>query len=606
MERLPPNRRRSKVPPEQRKRVSRACNGCNVRRIKCTGDKPCRQCRSAGRSCEYPSAAEERITISRATYEDLQASEQFLQKCLSAAIPSEKDRLELMRRVRTAHDPSPSQSGSATPLKNLNSSDSDEVLDGGRLLADPDGHRRYLGNSSGAAFLDQLREFASTVLPLVSHGDGCLGPSQMEDSFAALLGRYQTHDSRPLFLPQVDPYHLPSLTEAETLLSTLPSFDEQTNHTLRQAYSPQLLDGLSMRSSLLAILNAALAVASKQATATRTVGSEPSQSYFARAKLLLQNPLETATPAHIPCLSMMGYYLLGENRRDAAYSYIRLAGHIAITYGFHESWMTGEREKRQFWTVYVLDRFVSCLLGRPNMISDDDIGVDLPKDEPGLPCAEGLRAHVQLARIIGLAMSKIYGHRRGHVLGVSHIPAFLADLERWCSQLPPSLNVSRCSAQGANRDLLSLHMTYNQTIILLTRPLLFSAVKHAVARCFVPYPADPKKLPNEQLLSVCTTAAQKNAELFHHLWETIVSRDTSGLTMVDYHNSFNAALILELVRLRNPTAHVASTDDTNSVHITTITDVLRIAGQKAIIPNRQQQRQTLAVIMYGMKMKIKI
>lgn len=272
-----------------------------------------------------------------------------------------------MRRVRTAQDPSPPRSGSATPPKNLNASDSDEVLDGGRLLADPDGHRRYLGNSSGAAFLDQLREFASTVLPLVSHGDGCLGPSQMEDSFAALLGRYQTHDSRPLFLPQVDPYHLPSLTEAETLLSTLPSFNEQTNdvsihywgplsQTLRQAYSPQLLDGVSMRSSLLAILNAALAVASKQATATRTLGSEPSQSYFARAKMLLQNPLETATPAHIPCLSMMGYYLLGENRRDAAYSYIRLAGHIVITYGFHESWMTGEREKRQFWTVYVLDR----------------------------------------------------------------------------------------------------------------------------------------------------------------------------------------------------------------------------------------------------------
>lgn len=50
--------------------------------------------------------------------------------------------------------------------------------------------------------------------------------------------------------------------------------------------------------------------------------------------------------------------------------------------------------------------------------------------------------------------------------------------------------------------------------------------------------------------------------------------------MVDYHNSFNAALILELVRLRDPTAPLASADDTNSVHITTITDVLRIAGQK--------------------------
>ncbi|KAL1982734.1 hypothetical protein VTN96DRAFT_916 [Rasamsonia emersonii] len=194
--------------------------------------------------CEYPSPAEERITISRATYEDLQANEQFLQKCLSAAIPSEKDRLELMRRARSAsasasvsaHEDCPpaqtgssSGSGSATPLKNFTASDSEEVLDGGRLLADPDGHRRYLGNSAGAAFLDQLREFASTVLPLVSQGDGCLGLSQMEDSFAVLLGRYQTHDSRPLFLPQVDPYYLPSFTEAETLLSTLPSFDDQTN-----------------------------------------------------------------------------------------------------------------------------------------------------------------------------------------------------------------------------------------------------------------------------------------------------------------------------------------------------------------------------------------
>jgi hypothetical protein len=268
-----------------------------------------------------------------------------------------------MRRVRGAQECPPAQSDR---VKNHHSSDSDEVLDGGRLLADPDGHRRYLGNSSGAAFLDQLREFAGTVLPLVSHGEGGLGLSQMEDSFAALLGRYQTHDSRPLFLPQVDPYYLPSYTESATLLSTLPGFDDQASHvsiyywgnlaqTLRQAYSPELLDGVSGRSSLLAILNAALAVASKQAT-MQTAGSETSRSYFARAKLLLGSPLETATTSHIQCLSLMGYYLLGENRRDAAYSYIRLAGHIAIANGFHQSWMTVEMEKRQFWTVYVLDR----------------------------------------------------------------------------------------------------------------------------------------------------------------------------------------------------------------------------------------------------------
>jgi hypothetical protein len=49
--------------------------------------------------------------------------------------------------------------------------------------------------------------------------------------------------------------------------------------------------------------------------------------------------------------------------------------------------------------------------------------------------------------------------------------------------------------------------------------------------------------------------------------------------MIDYHNSFNAALILELVRLHigpNSVSHPSTVEDT--LHVKNITDILRIAG----------------------------
>lgn len=349
--------------------VWRRCNSCNIRRTRCTGSNPCKECEAAGRQCVYPSAADERITISRATYQDLQANESLLKECLAAAVPSQRQRMELMKRVRRIQEEStlsprlPGETETKSP-----SPEPGEVIDGGRFLADPDGQRRFMGNASGAAFLDQLREFAATVLPLVSRGGGNPETLQIQDSFANLLGKYQTHDSRPLSLAQVDPYFLPPLEEAERLLSFLPSLTQGTSsvsiyywgplpQVLKQVYSSNLLNDPDTASILLATLNAALALAAQQ-SGDWLVAAESGNTYFARANILLGRPLDAATRHHIPCLALMGYYLLGANRRDAAYSYIRMAGHISITYGYHQSWMTGEVEKRQFWTVYVLDRYM--------------------------------------------------------------------------------------------------------------------------------------------------------------------------------------------------------------------------------------------------------
>lgn len=61
------------------------------------------------------------------------------------------------------------------------------------MLRDPDGTVRYLGETSGANFLDHLKHFMFTLVP-VTFQDDCVDGS----SFVSTIGQYQTFDSRPL------------------------------------------------------------------------------------------------------------------------------------------------------------------------------------------------------------------------------------------------------------------------------------------------------------------------------------------------------------------------------------------------------------------------
>jgi hypothetical protein len=86
----------------------------------------------------------------------------------------------------------------------------------GGLLFDPDGTPRFFGETSGATFLDYLKQFMLTLVPLTfqpNSGDG--------SSFVATIGRYQTYDSRPIPNPDVDPLWLPALADMDLLLAEL-------------------------------------------------------------------------------------------------------------------------------------------------------------------------------------------------------------------------------------------------------------------------------------------------------------------------------------------------------------------------------------------------
>ena len=241
-----------------------------------------------------------------------------------------------------------------------------------RILQDPDGSIRYMGESSGAAFMDRLREFVSTVLPLLSDKSGI---PTIEDMFTSFLGRYHTHNSRPLELPDVDPFYLPPPSDIAKLLTAFQFYAQAgagsssggihywgnlwdlENQARRYEQSSDSSNDLRM----LANLNAVMALSCQYDPSLAPPWEvHPGLSYFSRAKLLLINPMEDASLTNMRILSLLGYYLLGIYRRDAAYLYIGLAGRTAIIYGLHRGWMidglAGEEIKRQFWNTYILDR----------------------------------------------------------------------------------------------------------------------------------------------------------------------------------------------------------------------------------------------------------
>ncbi|KAF3761423.1 hypothetical protein M406DRAFT_108751 [Cryphonectria parasitica EP155] len=264
--RLGVNPRRAHVKDGERKRVKTACNGCNVRRVRCTGEKPCTQCQAAQRICEYP-AADKKIFVAATEYEDLKTSRALLEKCVQKLLPDPVQRQKFLADIRenpdscrisviSARDEESQSSSSnastetATSTSTVTSISSNAstatvastttvasnttatasppvdpnhfmarylesleprnylhliITNGvdGSLLQDQRGIKRWLGGSSGACFLDHLKRFMYTLKSAFGF-TGASSDSSPGMRFLASHGHYQTSDSLSLYTPPTE------------------------------------------------------------------------------------------------------------------------------------------------------------------------------------------------------------------------------------------------------------------------------------------------------------------------------------------------------------------------------------------------------------------
>lgn len=417
-----------------------------------------------------------------------------------------------------------------------------------------------------------------TLQPLV----GEPGSDTPSTSFLGSLGLYQTYDSRPLdVLNPVDPSWLPSRSEMMILLAEFRYFLQDGNGDFPSggifywgdvpSTGP---DHAHVTAGELPLLHMILAVAVRLDAASDWEGVRDTQrssaAFYSRAQATLGNPLDITAYSdwHVSVLLVMALYLLEMNRRDAAWMTVSRAMHLAVMYGAHTTWSQDEGKKRVFWTLFLLDSWLSSWLGRPPLVPEGAIRLDLPQHAQGFPAPEGLTAHIQLARISRCVTCNVYRIApadRSVMTTLKHVEDVLEMLQDWENSLPPELCLDYDSPTRDRANCI-LHIMFNQEIILATRPIFFVAVKKAVADRYlsVPVRQSIQDHPHANIISKIVDTAHSNLRLCRWV------RDISPRKRLLHHEShavFNAAVILLLYRLAFATnleaaGHSETTDDT--------------------------------------------
>ncbi|GFP58810.1 hypothetical protein TASIC1_0011017700 [Trichoderma asperellum] len=412
------------------------------------------------------------------------------------------------KRVRTA-TASTLETSNAGAAFGSSATTEDFAPSEGRLLHDPDGTARYLGPSSGAHFLNRVKEFMATMQPLVGAQQGY--PPHSGQAFLTSVGRYQTFDSRTLQLPPVDPLQLPSQTEMTLMVTEFRFFTQDGNGDFPSggifywgnlSFANQFpYDAAAVRASgQLALLHMVLAVAARLGSAVHWKDEDCSEHFFSRAQQILGNPLDITnhTSRDTSVMLLMAFYLIEANRRDAAYIMVSVALHLAIMDGAHCSCGQGEDFKL------------------------------------------GLRAHIDLAKISRYIVCNVYriaSSDQSSATSLQHVEHALSLLQQWLASLPPALQITGQQV-SKDRACLVLHLMYNQSHKDRTESYQGDLYMAYVGRC--------------------RDAARENIRL-GRLIRDISPRQR--LTHQEAHAVFNAALIMLMQQLASLQSEPAEAND---------------------------------------------
>jgi hypothetical protein len=190
----------------------------------------------------------------------------------------------------------------------------------------------------------------------------------------------------------------------------------------------------------------------------------------------------------VQALLLMSVYMLAKSKRNTAFALLGMAARSAQALGLHREEtlvIFGPEEqtaRKNLWrSLFVVDRLLACLLGRPAAISESDCSGDSlqPAEaahDPGNLKADfnetgafALEAAVRSCSAIGLILKKVYQQRKIS----TRLAQEIADIcKTWPRALPAVLHWRQASTATASQGVAVLHVNlfYCHSIILLTRP----------------------------------------------------------------------------------------------------------------------------------------
>ncbi|EHK16644.1 uncharacterized protein TRIVIDRAFT_162762, partial [Trichoderma virens Gv29-8] len=209
-----------------------------------------------------------------------------------------------------------------------------------------------------------------------------------------------------------------------------------------------------------------------------------------RAAKCLSDPLNVAEHADlwmIQAWTLMAFYTLIVSKRNAAYAYCGMAVRSAYSLGLHRIKDTmiefnNETARRNLWrSLFVLDRFLATVLGRPAAICEEDCSsdaLDLPADlsldasqQEEVIRTVNLDASVRISKSIGTVLKKVYSERK---VSTKLAQEIVDDCQLWAFHGHPSLAAHDLLHGKVPLEMgipiLHVQLLHYHSILLLSRP----------------------------------------------------------------------------------------------------------------------------------------
>ncbi|KAE8135133.1 hypothetical protein BDV38DRAFT_294798 [Aspergillus pseudotamarii] len=519
---LPTTRNSSDGWPRQsgRIRVTRACDRCKKRKVRCNGQQPCRVCTEASVTCSYNAS----YSRGRRPAVRLTRSRPLAQLTASPLNPQGRDQTASHPGNPDILEESPgvvSQQSASMPLGEPVSRASPEP-------AQTDLHGHYVGPSSGISFLSRVQKrleqsvsfprslsvfnFGDAPLPYrhTDCGAGDPSSSYLDPTFCLLLNRDDTtrlvHRYFDFAVPVDRFVHRPTIEQ------WVDEFYETRGVMRDKDAAP----------AQIAVIFMIFAIAQEHTSPKLSaVEADTSVRYFRAANQQLakeQGPVRLASVQARLCQCL---WLLSQSRINHCWSLFGTVARLIFALGLHRnrhassSSMTRleiECRRRTFWSAYCLDNYISTALGRPRTFNDKDIDQELPsyvEDEEvqdrmdvtapcggqGLSTMFGPVSYAKLSRILSGVLSDIYAIQPMSITErLSHTTKYMSELKSWRRDMAGFLDQPSSNAAPLvliyQRQRNVLNLAYWHTVILTNRPLLLTN--------FARLTNNTRRLPREQ------------------------------------------------------------------------------------------------------------
>ncbi|KAM3070325.1 Gypsy retrotransposon integrase-like protein 1 [Clarireedia jacksonii] len=450
------------APLQKRRRVTRACDECRRKKIKCDGKQPCTHCTVYSYDCTYDQPSNRRRNPAPQYIEALETRLQRAESLLRTFLPNvdlndpsiDAAALQQQRQAALFKDApiTPSTTTSpmsiATPQTQPSGQDAQlrsMIESTGQLDLDERGNWDFHGGSSGTVFVQRMREQFGNLLgpgPVLFRSPQPALPGMFDSPRSTADSPFDSGLPNTIDLPQKEVarslsndclqcaccllrfVHQPTFYRMLDRIYELPpeGFGDEENRFLPLLYMTLALGCLFASDS-------SNNYTSADPDGKRYKGHmEQGFKYFKAARQML-DVTDCRDITSLQAVLFMIMFLQASANLSTCYSYIGIALRSALRMGLHRS-LSGtfnpiEREtrKRVFWIVRKMDTYVSAMLGFPMMLSPDDIDQELPSEiddeyitkDAVLPMPPGKlsmyvasNAHTRLMWILAKVIKHIY------------------------------------------------------------------------------------------------------------------------------------------------------------------------------------------------------